>query len=166
MTQSAYARHRGCSPASVNRAVKLGILSESLIRDDRGRVRIRTAKEADAEWRRKSKPREGGGAPAGDGYGELRRRREEVRLRQAEQAAEREQLELAALRGELIPAATTRKLVAEAFRLVRQRLLAVPSRCRQRISGLKKRDMATIDALIREALEELADTDPETLEGA
>lgn len=45
----AYARHRGCSPSAVSRAIRDGRLKESVKRDERGHPKI-DADLADAEW--------------------------------------------------------------------------------------------------------------------
>ncbi|QPC43997.1 hypothetical protein HW532_15645 [Kaustia mangrovi] len=46
----AYARHRGVTQGAVQWAIREGRLSKSLQIDDKGRKKIRSAAEADAEW--------------------------------------------------------------------------------------------------------------------
>lgn len=70
--------------------------------------------------------------------------------------AQRAELDYKTRAGELVPVADVEgrwtKLVVEA----KGRLLAVPSKAKQRIPALGAVDVAVIDALIREALEEMA----------
>jgi len=79
------------------------------------------------------------------------------RARREAALAERAELELAERRGKVIDVDQARADVIAAFSLVKTRLLAVPSRARQRDHSLTAPQLELIDELIREALEELAD---------
>jgi phage terminase Nu1 subunit (DNA packaging protein) len=86
-------------------------------------------------------------------YAESRARREAALAALAE-------LELAAKRGEYVEAAEVAKKLADTFSSCRAKLLGVSTRCRQQLPHLARGDVETIDRLVREALEELADSGP------
>jgi phage terminase Nu1 subunit (DNA packaging protein) len=79
---------------------------------------------------------------------------EAVRLKkeQADHAALKNQQ----LRAELVPAADVERAWSGILRQVRSGVLAVPSRVRQQLPHLTTHDIATFDAEIRRALEDLA----------
>jgi hypothetical protein len=54
---SAYARHRGVTPAAVQKAVATGRLRASVARDDRGAPRIADVELADREWSARTQAR-------------------------------------------------------------------------------------------------------------
>lgn len=58
---------------------------------------------------------------------------------------------------ELIPKAEIKSEMMAVFRTVRTKLLGVPNAAKQRMPNLSREDLATLEALIREALEALAD---------
>ena len=66
-------------------------------------------------------------------------------------------IELNEKKGKLVSVDVARTAVIEKFTAVRTRLLGLPTRIRQRLPHLTAEDVRIIDALIREALEELAD---------
>lgn len=80
-----------------------------------------------------------------------------ARLRHETAKAERAELELAHRRGELIEKATIAEAWQDQISKAKTRLMAIPAKARQRIPGLDSVGAATLEALIREALEELAD---------
>jgi phage terminase Nu1 subunit (DNA packaging protein) len=57
---------------------------------------------------------------------------------------------------ELIPARDVRRRLEEVFLTCKTKLLGVPSRARQLLPHLTVADVTTLDALVRESLEELA----------
>lgn len=130
ITQSEYARRRGCTEGAVRRAV----------RD--GRIALIDGKvdpvAADAQWARNTRVRAGsrptddanlqaGGTPAardddsGAGYWQSKSRREAAEAEIAE-------LKLAELRGELVRAADVRTSLAKQVAAVREALLQLPAR--------------------------------------
>lgn len=64
-------------------------------------------------------------------------------------------LKNAALRGELVEASAVERQWADTLRLVRAGMLAVPSRCQQRLAHLAAADVSIIDREIRDALAEI-----------
>lgn len=75
-----------------------------------------------------------------------------------EQADERE-LRNKALRGDLVSAEAVKREWVDVLRVVRSKILAVPSRVRQSLAHLTAHDVAEIDDELRRALEELANGD-------
>jgi phage terminase Nu1 subunit (DNA packaging protein) len=61
--------------------------------------------------------------------------------------------------GELVNAAELQAAMADTFTTVRTRLLGVPSKAKQRLPELTLEQLATIDDLVREGLEELVPPD-------
>jgi hypothetical protein len=61
--------------------------------------------------------------------------------------------------GELVNAAEMTAAMADAFSTVRTKLLGVPSKAKQQLSHLTLADLATLDAIVREALDGLATDD-------
>jgi phage terminase Nu1 subunit (DNA packaging protein) len=61
--------------------------------------------------------------------------------------------------GELVPAAKVHAKFADAYAQVRTKLLAVPSRAKQRLGHLTVEDVAHLEELVREALSELVPPD-------
>ncbi len=175
MSQRAYAKHRGCSLSSVQKAIASGRLSKSLGLDGRGERKITDAAMADAEWTATThadrvplavqlrrgplsvappplppqptgEPAETGGVPD---------RAESVARREAAEAALAE-LKLAKLEGEVIPAQHVDARLVDLFAQCKSKLLGVPARMRQEDPSLTTAQLATVEELIREALEDLA----------
>jgi terminase small subunit / prophage DNA-packing protein len=69
------------------------------------------------------------------------------------------QLKNAALRRELVEADQVRSEWATLLRTIRAGMLAVPSRCQQRLAHLTAADVAVIDREVRDALTETAKND-------
>lgn len=129
ITQAEYARRRGCDPTSVRDAIRAGriTLIDGKIDPD----------VADVQWARNSRARVGSGqraaeppaAPAGDDltaprlltYEEARRRRELAEAQKAE-------LQLAELQGDLIRTADVRAAYAKRAAGLREALLQIPAR--------------------------------------
>lgn len=59
--------------------------------------------------------------------------------------------------GELVKASEVKAKLADVFSVCRTRLLAIPSRARQVLPHLTLSDLATIEGLVREALEDLSE---------
>lgn len=170
ITLTAYAERRGVSVKAVSKAIAAGRLVASVTRDARGAPKIADPDLADREWTANTRPSVADQAPSRAApappvtspirrdvpdYNESRARREAALADMAE-------LEVAERRGELVPVAEARADVIARFTLVRTRLLGVPARAAQRLPHLAGEVVPVIDALVREALEELAlDGDPE-----
>lgn len=179
MSVLAYAKRRaerglpGGSVVAVQAAIKSGRLRDSLTHDDAGRPKIADPDIADREWERNTaasyRPRTGPTAtkaarsssfPASDlhdqddgeepDYNRSRARREAALARMAE-------LELGEREGQLLRAADVSAKLVSVFGAVRVRVLGTPAKIRQLIPGLDDADMRTINAILREALEDLAD---------
>ena len=138
VTPTAYAKHRGVSPAAVFDAIDKGRLCTSLEKKDSGRYLI-DVNAADAEWAAntdsgtgslahiKNRPKEGTNEPVmGDDdqpitYAEARAQHERFKARLAE-------LELEQREGKLVEAEVVRKEAFKAARQVRDALLNLPDR--------------------------------------
>jgi phage terminase Nu1 subunit (DNA packaging protein) len=154
----AYARHRGeaglagATHHAVQVAIDSGRLSKSLTPD---RKQIADADAADAEWEATTHvdriPLSGptaAGTPPPD-LAESRARREAAEAALAE-------IELAEKRGELVLAKDVESKLVNVFAHCKTKLLAVPSRVRQRDPALTGPQVELIEAAIREALDDLA----------
>lgn len=154
----AYARHRkaaglaGGTLKAVQVAMTSGRLSKSLTKD---RKQIASAVLADAEWDATTHvdriPITGptaAGTPPPDLL-ESRARREAAEAALAE-------IELAEKRAELLPAADVESRLVNVFAGCKTKLLGVPARARQRDPALTAAQIALIEELLREALEDLA----------
>jgi hypothetical protein len=183
----AYARHRGISVVAVSRAVKAGRLRASVARDHRGHPKIADVGQADAEWTQNtdlsrapgyvkargdqgvqtsahstSPPAElpdaddaGPDTPDDAGGAELT-------LSQASAEEKRWKAKLAELQykqrsGELVDAKEMADSVAHVFTVCRTKLLALPSKAKAAIPHLTHAEVTALDAIVRQALEELAD---------
>jgi phage terminase Nu1 subunit (DNA packaging protein) len=153
MSLSAYARHRGVTPPAVTLAIQRGLLRDAVRVDDKGRKRIDVA-AADAEWpMNTSRPPQSAGA---DVEGE------EVTASDASTREKHWKAKLAELKykteaGELVPASLVDKRLRDVFTQCKTRLLGVPTRARQALPHLTGADVGVLEALVREALSELAD---------
>ena len=155
----AYARHRkahglrGGSLAAVQKAIDVGRLSRSVARDAKGRPSITGAAAADGEWgattRGEREPPHAVPPLAPSPLAESRARREAAEAAMAE-------IELAKERGEVVNAAEVKAAWVTMITASRNKLLGIPSRAKQQLPHLTHADIATIDGLIREALEDLA----------
>lgn len=158
-----YARHRkaaglaGGTLRAVQVAIRDGRLSKSLTRD---RKRIASAAAADREWEATTQadrvPLSGPTAPAEPPPSLM-----ESRARREAAEAELAEIELAEKRRELVPAKDVESRLVNVFAQCKTKLLGVPSRARQRDPALTGEQVSLIEALIREALEELASASEE-----
>ena len=78
-------------------------------------------------------------------------------LRERKARAESIELEIARKKGVLVPAREVELRWSGLVVATRNKLLGIPSRAKQRLPHLSVADLAVLDALIRETLEELAD---------
>lgn len=177
LTLTAYAQRRGVSCMAVSKAVKKGRLSKSVIRDEQGRPWVVDPELADREWvgatdmskapaymREREEPSRGGRPRKGAPPLEVAAGGEGPSLAEATAAKNHWQAELARLKyqreaGELVAAAEVRGRLEKVFRACVTKLLAVPSRAKQALPHLSPADLAELERLQREALEELASGD-------
>ncbi len=89
-----------------------------------------------------------------------------ARARREKAMAALAELELLEREGKLCLAAEVSNGMAETFRRCRDHLLAIPTRAKQQLPHLAVSDLALLDALIREALEELANPSNERIYGS
>lgn len=178
MTLTAYAARRGVSPKAVSKAVAAGRLSASVVRDQHGAPKIDDPDMADREWEANTRARVDyaapsssvepapaenarGGAPAAQSpevaaYYAHRSAREAEAARKERLQADLAELTLAERRGGMVPADQARRDVQARYASVKTRLLGVPRLVAQRLPHLAAEVVPVIDALVREALEELA----------
>lgn len=177
MSLTAYAKRRGVSAMAVSRAVKRGRLKESVTHDARGQPKIRDPDLADREWAANTDYSEAPASviakaeafargeaappppPAGDDpapsahegmtLSEATATEKIWRAKQAELKFRREA-------AELVPSAEVRGKLEAVFSVCRTKLLGVPSRARQTLPHLTVADIAALEDLVREALEDLA----------
>lgn len=154
----AYARHReaaglaGGTLRAVQVAIESGRLSKSITKDKK----IASASAADAEWNATTHvdripiggPTHAGPPPPPD-LAESRARREAAEAALAE-------IELAEKRRELVPAKDVESRLVNVFAQCKTKLLGVAARARQRDPGLSGPQIEIFEALIREALDDLA----------
>ncbi|KKL12506.1 hypothetical protein LCGC14_2535060, partial [marine sediment metagenome] len=163
----AYSKIRGVSARAVSKAVQSGRLVRSIVMV-RGKPKIADVALADREWVDNTRA-ELGSKTAGktalgvtDGaigeatYAEARRRKEVELCLQAQIKTETDSLDLAKRKGELLEVDEARETVIDAYTIVRTRILAVPTKCRQQMPDLSDKVVAEFDAALREALEELS----------
>lgn len=145
-----YARRRKVRHAAVQKAIESGRLAKSVNRDAKGKVVGVFPEHADVEWEANT---DQGRAPtplaSGSGFQKARERRE-VAL------ADKAEMDLRQKRGELVEASEVKQHLVGAFARCRTKLLGIPARARLQLPHLSAADVAIIDGLIREALEDLA----------
>lgn len=146
MSEREFALLVGATHSQVQRRRKMGLLARAASQTRSGHWRIDRAIGL-REWA------DAKGAPDnGTGSREWR----EARTRREVAMAARAELELARESGELVEAASVEEQLTDVFSACRTKLLGIPTRLRQRLPHLAAGDVAEIEALIREALEELA----------
>jgi P27 family predicted phage terminase small subunit len=159
----AYARRRGVSVEAVSRAVERGRLVESVVRVG-GVPKIADPDLADDEWaantdlsrapadvKARGEVDNGGEAPA-DGEPTLAT----SSAREKHWKAQLAELQYKQRAGELVEAAAVTAAIAAEYLTVRTKLLGLPSKAKQQLPHLTLADLATLDAIVREALEALA----------
>lgn len=162
----AYARHRqaaglvGGTLHAVQEAVAAGRVKTT--KD----CKIADARVADVEWEASTyADRVPLSGPAATKRGRQRKAAEgddetpslgEARARLDAAKASLAELDLAERRGELLQAQDVEARIVAVFSQCKTKLLGVPSRARQQDPGLTVAQLALLEALIREALEDLA----------
>lgn len=172
-TLAAYAKHRGVSAMAVSRAVKAGRLVESVVRDEHNVPKIKDVALADREWMANSNytdaphhlaqiPPELRSAfpelvPAAQASVDGADSMMEAQRRAAWAKAQLAELKLKEATGEVVPADRFVRKLNDVFLAVRTKLLALPSRARIALPELSPTQLGTLETLVREALEELAE---------
>lgn len=157
----AYAAHRkragltGTTHGAVRDAIRSGRLRVSVTKDGK----IRDAAAADDEWAQTTLadrvPHRGpvsNAHPAANPLQEHRARREAAEAALAE-------IELAEKRRELVPAADVEAHLVSVFANCRTKLLGLPARARAQDPSLSSQQIAIIERILHEALEDLASGD-------
>jgi P27 family predicted phage terminase small subunit len=85
---------------------------------------------------------------------------QEAGARQRNAQAELAELQLSVRRGRLVDAEAMRTRMADVFLRCRTKLLAVPAKAKTLLPHLTHADVLTLDALVRESLEDLATPEP------
>jgi hypothetical protein len=141
-----------------------GRLAASVTRDSRGRPRISSAAAADAEWHLTTKvehrPHADPPESTVTAAESLTPRHEHLKAQARRQAAlaDLAETELAVRRGKLVDAAEIEAGLVELFTVCKTKLLAVPSKAKHQIPHLTRADVRILDTIVREALEDLANT--------
>ncbi len=171
VSQRAYAKHRGCTLSSVQKAIRDGRLEHSLATNARGHKKIANIEIADREWAANTRAKsdaptigdfatdDQGGADDPMTFNQARRLREIETWKLSRVKRQAEELELAARRCDLIPVDEAKATIIDEYTSVRTKLLGVPTRVRQQLQHLTTADVRVIDDFIREALEALATED-------
>ena len=158
MTVTAFARWKGVSPKAVRQRIAAGALPKSVKRV-KGRRMVVDAELAVTEWEAHTRPRVSETAPPKNGTSPAKdlppsalsrstTREREARAKLAELDYERRS-------GTLVRAADVERRWAARVVAARTKLLGLSSRVQQRLAHLTLADLAVIDVLVREALEEL-----------
>jgi phage terminase Nu1 subunit (DNA packaging protein) len=178
MTLTAYAKRRGVSTMAVSRAIARKRLVQSVVRNERGVPAIADPDLADREWdantdlthaptyvKERAAARAAGAPPPDDDDAEDEAPDlssvEDMSLADASRSEKAWKAKLAELKyrqaaGELVPAKDVSRALEDTFARCKTKLLAVHSRARQSLPHLTVADLAVIEDLIREALEDLA----------
>lgn len=163
LTASDYARHRGVSPAAVSKAIESGRLKHCLVNAN-GKVRITSAAMADLEWDANTNQAK---APPAAGSATLPLEpSDEPTSFNAAQTAERNwkakllEIEYRTRVSELVDAKEVEARIVDDYTRVKTKLLGVPRRVKAALPHLSTTDILTLDALIRESLEDLASSKP------
>jgi phage terminase Nu1 subunit (DNA packaging protein) len=140
----------GVSDAAIRKAVRTGRLVQSIRTGAMGRITVTDVSLARREWHENSNSSQSASHPY------LTTAEERRRLLRVQR--HKVQIQNARLLGRLIPAAEAETMYAQRVVEARTKLLGLPSRAKQRLPHLTDHDMAVLDALIRESLEELANS--------
>lgn len=159
---------------AVSLAIKEGRLVKCVTRDEHGRPKIADPELADREWDQNTDrtrspgrvfnpppPPPPGVAPAPAPPDDDPESFQAAHIRHELAKAEIAEVKLAEIKGELIPAADVRRRIVDVFTASKTRLLGLPTQIRQAIPELTVEQVAIVEALVREALTELADGDVE-----
>ena len=175
----AYARHRGVSATSVHRAVKSGRLVKSVTITAAGQPSINSIELADREWAESTDltkappsvieraeehqvPDAGGDGTAAIGVatGDVDPERLSPLMRQKYWQAKTAELEYKQSIGELVVAKEVEARMIDDYSQCRTKLLGIARKAKAALPHLTPADVATIDNLVREALEALAGPPP------
>ncbi len=166
----------GCSKQNLSQMVKRGVLEQSIVRDERGHPKI-----ADLELARRELAA-GTDRSKAPGYVKARAPapsmpppppsdptappdglEEPLNLNLADETARKmywqareSELKVRTRAGELVEAKKVTDQVFGVFNRLRTRLLGLPTRAKQQLPHLSPQDVAMVDSLVREALEELS----------
>lgn len=140
------------SEQAVRKGIKAGRLSTSIRRGEGGQIEIPDLAAAAEEWRASARRIrvDDGDADSIAAWRAARTRRETALATLAED-------QLRKSRGELVPVADVVTKLAAEYTSARTKLLGIPSRLRQRDPGMTQGQLALVESLIREALEDLAE---------
>jgi hypothetical protein len=169
MSQRAYARRRGVTHTAVQKAIR-----ERRLRDSIQDGRIIDPDLADREWAENTDytdapkaviehaesvaPRAAEPAPLQPvtGAAPAALTLSEASIAEKHWKAKTAELKFRQEAGELVPAESVAAKLEDTFRTCRTKLLGIPSRARQALPHLTLQDLAALESLVREALEELA----------
>jgi len=151
VSERQFAKLVGSSLSTVQERRKADRLPKSAKKDGKGHWKI-DPKVGLREWEELAPiPRGGrGDVESLKAWREARSRREAALASLAED-------ELAKSRGKLVVAAEMQAVMVSAFTHAKSKLLGIPTRIRHQCPHLTSVDLAALDGLIREALEDLAD---------
>jgi hypothetical protein len=171
LSMRAYARHRQVSAVAVLRAIRKGRLQASLVVDERGKAKIANVALADEEWAantdltkaptyvkaRAGTPRQAAATDASKPphlSGDMSLTAAVI----AEKywSAKRKELDYLEQAGQLVDAQDVANRIVTTFTECRTKLLGIPGKVKTALPHLGHTDIATVDRLIREALEDLA----------
>jgi phage terminase Nu1 subunit (DNA packaging protein) len=172
MSLTAYAKMRGVSVMAVSNAVKTGRLVASVARVN-GQPKIRDATLADREWEANTDlskapgyvKQRGTDRPAGPGR-PTKSDDERVYLGMSlgdASAAEKvwkariAEMDFLERSNAVVDAKEMTSKLIDVYTRCRTKLLGIPTRVKQQLPSLSVRDVAAVDALVRETLEELAE---------
>jgi phage terminase Nu1 subunit (DNA packaging protein) len=152
LSERQFAKAVGASLSTVQARRQAGRLPKSAKKDRKGHWKIDPVVGA-REWEDLAPLRAGG---RGGDVESLKAWREARSRREAALASMAED-ELKKSRGELVNAAEMRAWIVDMISNAKGKLLGIPSRAKQRCPHLTVADLAVVNGLIREALEDLAE---------
>jgi phage terminase Nu1 subunit (DNA packaging protein) len=167
LSQRAFAKLAGVSVEAVNQAIRAGRLSKSLTYDADGIAKIADPELALEEWARntdlsrapdavKARAASLGILPPGDGGDGPAAALAVASAREKRARAELAELKAAKEAGRLVVAADVEAGLVDMVTTCRARLLAIPSKAKLVIPHLTIDDIAALEQLVRESLEDLA----------
>jgi len=149
LSVNAFAARLGVDEKAVRKGIRNGRLERSVGQDAKGRSIIVDVALAEQEWQQNSDPSRVRGKDIATTADERRRlihaQRRKVNLHIRERLRD------------LIPRRAVEIRFSTRVVTARTKLLGIPSRAKQRIPHLTTADLAELEALIREALDELAE---------
>lgn len=161
MDVAAYARRVNLTHGAIQKAIKTGRLTRSVVWVD-GTPKIADADQADAELEANTRPRidrperTDADGTVEQSYNRSRAEREAALARLDAHRADLAAIELEEKRGSVVAVEVVEARLTSVFSACRSKLLGVPTRARQRDPGLTPAQVALIEELVREALEDLS----------